>query len=153
MPSIKDKLEAEERNERTIRLWPEGNSYKAYERSAYLFVKRVRAYEPRRCYVQAVGQDVVSIEFPQSALGSLRIDNAPATDGAEIIQLPATLDERQYMLWREGKTEAINLQVIKRLHEFNLATATPIDCMLLVSQFMIHTDNIVVTAKLVYVGL
>lgn len=76
MPTIKDKLKAEERNERTIRLWPEGTFLKAYERSAYLFVKQVRNYEPRRRYVQAVGQDVVSIGFPQSVLGSLGVDHA-----------------------------------------------------------------------------
>ena len=41
MPSINDKLKAEERNERTVRLWPEGMFFKAYERSAYLFVSQV----------------------------------------------------------------------------------------------------------------
>ena len=146
MPSIIDKLKAEERNERTIRLGPEGTFFKAYERSAYLFVKQVRNYEPRRRYVQAVGQDVVSIGFPQSVLGSLGVDHAPATDGAEIIQLPAALDEQQYLLWRDGigkenvemevkpSTPPTDSPVIKRLRVFNLATATPLDCMLLVHE-------------------
>lgn len=48
MPSIKEKLKLEERNERTVRLWPEGTFFKVYERSAYLFVTQVRVYEPRR---------------------------------------------------------------------------------------------------------
>ena len=52
MPTIKDKLKAEERNERTIRLWPEGTFLKAYERSAYLFVKQVRNYELSICRLE-----------------------------------------------------------------------------------------------------
>ena len=145
MPSIKDKLKAEERNERTIRLWPEGTFFKAYERSAYLFIKQVRAYEPRRRYIQAVGQDVVSIGFPQTVLETLGVNHAPATDGAEVIQLQTALDEQQFMLWRdefkgdeepvaEAKPDDKSFAVIKRLREFNLATATPMDCMLLVME-------------------
>ena len=181
MTNIKDKLKAEERNERSVRLWPEGKFYKAYERSAYLFVKQVRAYEPRSRYIQAVGQDVVSIGFPQSVLESLGLHHAPATDGAEVITLQTTLDEQQFQLWRESLhptpgpilhpapdpaperggesrrekfpssgerlrvgelssgmegpgVEGINSVVIKRLREFNLATATPMQCMLLLSE-------------------
>ncbi|MBQ3753258.1 MAG: hypothetical protein II864_06895 [Prevotella sp.] len=164
MPSIKEKLKAEERNERTVRLWPEGTFYKAYERSAFLFVKQVREYSPRRRYIQAVGQDVLSIGFPQTVLESLGMHHAPATDGAEVIQLSAALDEQQFLLWRDSvakeqpssavvsapsqaalsESEEIKAQsgikpateqpVIKRLREFNLASATPLDCMLLVSE-------------------
>ena len=156
MPTIKDKLKAEERNERTVRLWPEGTFFKAYERSAYLFVMQVRNYEVRRRYVQAVGQDVVSIGFPQTVLTSLGLQHTSATDGSVEIRLDTPLDEQQYLLWRESihttpgptpdpsperggelpvsKVEARDSPVIKRLRVFNLATATPLDCMLLVHE-------------------
>ena len=68
MPSIKDKLKAEERNERTIRLWPDGYGYKA----------------------------AVAPAVPPPA--------------------PAYSD------------------VEARLRSFNLAAATPLDCMLLVNE-------------------
>ena len=93
MTSIKDKLKAEECNERTVRLWPEGMFFKAYERSAYLFVTQLKDYDVRRRYVDAVGRDVVWIGFPQSVLGKLEFTHATATDGAEVIKLSASVDE------------------------------------------------------------
>ncbi len=51
MSSITDKLKLETANSQTVRLWPEGTFYKAYERSAYLFVTRLRPYEVKRRYV------------------------------------------------------------------------------------------------------
>ena len=149
MPSIKDKLKAEERNERTVRLWPEGTFFKAYERSAYLFVMQVRNYEVRRRFVQAVGQDVVSIGFPQTVLTSLGLQHTSATDGSVEIRLDTPLDEQQYLLWREAQTfptpdpspqrggeyvPPMVSAVADRIRTFNLASATPLDCMLLISE-------------------
>lgn len=157
MPSIKDKLKAEEHNECTVRLWPEGTFYKAYERSAYLFVKQVRPYEVRKRYVHTVGSDVISIGFPQSVLDKLDLTHAAATDGAEVLKLPAFIDEQQYLLWRDDiETDkpaapiqavaqsaplqlpqgmaATDTAVVRRLREFDLANATPMQCMILVSE-------------------
>lgn len=102
MVSVKDKIEAEEHNGRAVRLWPEGTNYKAYERSAYLMGMLASDLEPRRQYMQAVGSDVVTIEFPQSVLEKLYVSRAPATDGAEVIQLPIVVDEQIFQLWREA---------------------------------------------------
>ena len=101
MPSIKDKLKAEERNERTVRLWPEGTFFKAYERSAYLFVTQVRQYEVRRQFVKAAGQDVVSTGFPQSVLSKLGV-SASDDDGVKTIRMDTPIDEQQYLLWRDA---------------------------------------------------
>ena len=51
MPAISEKLKLETANSQTVRLWPEGTFYKVYERSAYLFVTRLRPYEVKRRYV------------------------------------------------------------------------------------------------------
>ena len=155
MPSITDKLKAEEHNECTVRLWPEGSFYKAYERSAYLFVTHVRHYEVRKRYIQAAGSDVVSVGFPQSVLGKLGVTHATATDGAEVIKLSASVDEQQYLQWRDrtdaekpepaaataapvaAGTAALTVAekaVIAKLRDFNLASATPLQCMMLLSE-------------------
>lgn len=163
MPSIKEKLKFEERNERTVRLWPEGAFYKAYERSAYLFVSQIRQYELRRRYVDAVGQDVVSTGFPQSVLSKLGV-SASDDDGVKTIRMDTPIDEQQYLLWRdavplstaqpkvapqsapqlasvpepakpqEPLIEGAEQEVVSRIRDFNLASATPLDCMLLLSE-------------------
>jgi len=145
MPSIKEKLKAEERNERTVRLWPEGTFFKAYERSAYLFVTQVRHYEVRRQFVKAAGQDVVSIGFPQTVLASLGLQHEKNVNGTEEIRLDTPLDEQQYLLWREAQAyptpnpspergvecvSPVVSAVADRIRTFNLATATPMQCML-----------------------
>jgi len=110
---------------------------------------QVRNYEVRRRYVQAVGQDVVSIGFPQTVLTSLGLQHTSATDGSVEIRLDTPLDEQQYLLWREAQTyptpdpspqrggeyvPPMVSAVADRIRTFNLASATPLDCMLLVSE-------------------
>lgn len=144
MPSIKEKLKFEERNERTVRLWPEGAFYKAYERSAYLFVSQVRSYEVRRLFVKSIGQDVMSIGFPQTVLTSLDMPHEKSADGAVVLQLSTPLDEQQFLLWRDAQAAPIPNQtseikkehadIADRIRRFNLATATPMQCMLFLSE-------------------
>ncbi len=156
MPSIKEKLKAEVRNDRTVRLWPEGTFYKAYERSAYLFVNQVRQYEVRKRYVDVVGQNVVSIGFPQTVLKSLGVTTQTEPDGAVTFRVDTPIDEQQYLLWYDDiqPTDKVRVQpsapekgagvdknitgstsfILRRLREFNLANATPTQCLLLVSE-------------------
>ena len=156
MPSIKEKLKAEVGNERTIRLWPEGTFYKAYERSAYLFVKQVRPYQVRKRYVDVVAQNVVSVGFPQSVLKSLGVNSHSERDGSVTFGVDTPLDEQQYLQWYDDiqPTDKVRVQpsapekgavvdenitgstsfILRRLREFNLANATPTQCLLLVSE-------------------
>lgn len=176
MPSINDKLKLEAHNERTIRLWPEGKFLKAYERSAYLFITHVRAYEATRKYVGVVGGDVVSIGFPESVLGALGMPYEKDGTGVVLLHVSVGIDEQQYFLWRdtlplvnngtrvshprEQQAElpvmcaepqvghlrsdaepqvghlrtSVEALVVGRLRDFSLATATPLECMMLVSE-------------------
>ena len=112
MATILEKIAAEEHNERTIRLWPEGSFYKAYERSAYLFVTQLRPYSVRSRYVQAAGRDVLSTGFPQSVLGSLGKRFDKATDGAVVITVDAPVDEQAVLRWRDqhrGQTPVLSV--------------------------------------------
>lgn len=171
MPNINDKLKIEERNERTVRLWPEGMYFKAYERSAYLFVNKLKDYHPCRSYVILAERDVVSIKFPQTVLETLGVNHQKADDGSVVIKFDMVIDEQQFLLWREAlplseakkkspkkavapvvdvkpvvETAPVEKPVapmgadtpesvvVRRISEFNLAMATPMQCMLMLSE-------------------
>lgn len=172
MPTISDKLKLETANSQTVRLWPEGTFYKVYERSAYLFVTRLRPYEVKRRYVDKVGGDVVSTAFPRMVLGGLGVDYQKNDDETVTIRLDCCIDEQQFLQWRNAlpltaqpakrpiqtttatkpptvvaqtleptesaetppPTTSIETIVADRIRTFSLASATPIDCMLLLSE-------------------
>jgi len=161
MATILEKITAEEHNERTIRLWPEGSFYKAYERSAYLFVTQLRPYSVRSRYVQAAGRDVLSTGFPQSVLGSLGKRFDKATDGAVVITVDTPVDEQAFLRWRDqhrGQTPvlipepssptrslsvacAVEQVVASRIRQTNLAAVTPMECMMLLSELQTMLAN------------
>ena len=161
MPNITGKLKAEERNERTVRLWPEGYGYKAYERSAYLFVTQVRNYQVSRRYVDAAGLDVVSIKFPKLVIDKLALSLRHEDDGSVSFRMDTALDEQQYLQWRDSISLTVEARksstvgtvlsvqpctertvptvlpehdVAERIRMFNLAAATPLECMLFLSE-------------------
>ena len=145
MPSINDKLKAEERNERTVRLWPEGMFFKAYERSAYLFVHHVRAYQVQCKYYKVCNGDVVSIGFPQKTLPSLGCVYVENADGTVSIPVDTEIDEQAFQEWKaylpkaqpmsvDGSgEEGVEDDVLQLLRQFNLASSTPMEAMLFVS--------------------
>ena len=166
MPSINDKLLFEEQNDCTVRLWPEGSFYKAYERSAYLFVNRVKSYEVQRRYVATAGRDVVSIGFPQSAQEKLGLTGRVCDNGSVTIRVDAPLDEQAFLSWRDAlpltepkpksgpaplaapaeplheqpsassqsAAQSAEQAVAARVRSINLASTTPMQCMLLLSE-------------------
>jgi hypothetical protein len=58
----------EEGNTDRIYLYKEGSFWKAYERSAYLFVQHIQAYQTRLRYYKNIDQEIISIGFPDIAL-------------------------------------------------------------------------------------
>jgi hypothetical protein len=58
----------EEGNISHIHLYKEGSFWKAYERSAYLFVQHIKTYQTRLRYYKNIDQEIISIGFPDIAL-------------------------------------------------------------------------------------
>lgn len=146
MASINDILTAEVRTDRTIRLYPEGSLFfKAYERSAYLFVKHVRAYQVQCKYYKVCNDDVVSIGFPQKTLPSLGCAYVENADGTVSIPVDAKVDEQTFQEWKaylpkaqpmsvDGTGgEGVEDDVLQLLRQFDLASSTPMEAMLFVS--------------------
>lgn len=74
------KLELETTNVGVVHLWLEGMFWKAYEKSAYLFVQRISGYKPYKRFVHAAGGEVLAIGFPSKAF-------ARVTDGRTLEQV------------------------------------------------------------------
>lgn len=66
-----NKLQLETVNTGVVHLWLEGMFWKAYERSAYIFVCRINGYKPYKKWIKAVGGEVVAIGFPAKAFDKL----------------------------------------------------------------------------------
>lgn len=69
--SIHEIVSIEDRNTGEIHLHKEGLFWKAYQQSAYLFTREVKAFKASKKRVKAVGgQEVVSLGFPQQAFAT-----------------------------------------------------------------------------------
>lgn len=69
--SINEKLDSSLRHPSAISLFLEGTFWKAYEQSAFLFVKGIKSYKLSVKYMKVVSAHVVSLGFPDSAIDSV----------------------------------------------------------------------------------
>jgi len=68
---IKDILTYEENNESSIYLHKEGLFWRAYEVSAYLFIRNIKDYQIKKKHYKNVGKDIVFLGFPNSVLDDI----------------------------------------------------------------------------------
>lgn len=144
MASINEILTSEAKTDHSIRLYPEGSLfYKAYERSAYLFVHHVRNYQVQCKYYKVCYGDVVSLGFPQKTLPSLGCQYVENADGTVTIPVDTEIDEQQFQQWKAhlpkaqetsvAEDEDVEDEVLYLLRHYNLAGSTPMETMLFVS--------------------
>ena len=151
MASIHDILTSEAKTNHSVRLFREGSLFfRAYERSAYLFVHHVRMYEIHHKYFKVCNNDVVWLGFPQKSLPSLGCQYVENADGTVSIPVEVEIDEQQFQQWKSEqishqklpvmdvpfttKTDKDEAEVLQRLRTFNLAGSTPMETMLFVSE-------------------
>ena len=151
MASINEILASEAKTNHSVRLFREGSLFfRAYERSAYLFVHHVRMYEIHHKYFKVCNNDVVWLGFPQKSLPSLGCQYVENADGTVSIPVEVEIDEQQFQQWKSEqvsrqelpgmavpftmKTDKDEAEVLQRLRTFNLAGSTPMETMLFVSE-------------------
>ncbi len=151
MASINEILASEAKTNHSVRLFREGSLFfRAYERSAYLFVHHVRMYEIHHKYFKVCNNDVVWLGFPQTSLPSLGCQYVENADGTVSIPVEVEIDEQQFQQWKSEqishqklpvmdvpfttKTDKDEAEVLQRLRTFNLAGSTPMETMLFVSE-------------------
>ena len=164
MASIKDILTSETKTDHSIRLYRDGSLfYKAYERSAFLFVNHVRVYDIHHQYYKGCNFDAVWVAIQQSTLPSLGCQYIENADGTVTIPVEAEIDEQQFQQWKSEHlshkklpgmdipfsaipspppssppaTQAADkdeAEVLQRLRAYNLAGSTPMETMVFVSE-------------------
>ena len=151
MASINEILASEAKTNHSVRLFREGSLFfRAYERSAYLFVHHVRMYEIHHKYFKVCNNDVVWLGFPQKSLPSLGCQYVENADGTVSLPVEVEIDEQQFQQWKSEqishqklpvmdvpfttKTDKDEAEVLQRLRTFNLAGSTPMETMLFVSE-------------------
>lgn len=103
---ILNKLRYESENANVVHLWLEGMFWKAYERSAYLFVRRISGYKPYKKFVRSVGGEVVAIGFPSKAIEKLLEGRSVEyVDNKHYILNGFTVDAQElknFQSWKKG---------------------------------------------------
>jgi hypothetical protein len=120
--TIEQIVKVESDNTDKIYLYREGLFLKAYNRSAFLFLKYGRSYEAFRKSYKVVGGEVAVLGFPSSLLSSLTFEGCGLEQADEdfvVVACPEALDVGEYELW----FPALKLKTAKP--KGNTASAAP----------------------------
>lgn len=151
-------IKQEETNTTAIYLYKEGAFWKAYEMSAFLFCEIVQKYKPTKKEVKTLGHEVIAIGFPDAALELLKQKYIiEITAKKAIINIAATqgLTQQNFENWKNSvpckipqprektprihkkiieETDAKYESIITRIEKFAIESATPLECMLFLSE-------------------
>lgn len=143
---LKEKLEKEQPGNTDIYLYREGLFWKAYEYSAFLFIRHIRAYQAQKRAVKSLKRDVVSLGFPDSVVEEILAGKSHDKTDEKCIRItgiPAT-EEEAFEQWK-AETPVItetqanrenreNNPVLSRLKAFRVESSTPMQCMSFISE-------------------
>lgn len=143
-----------------IHLYLEGIFWKAYEQSAWRFVRHVCSYKPTKRHIKSLGQDVVTVGFPSAGLQKvLEQTTYTQTDPKHILvtcEDTGTLEE--FEQWKTAiplqpptektptrpavsATPGAYTQIINDLERFDLLHASPMDCMQFIASLKQQLTN------------
>ncbi len=150
MPTIRQIIEKERANPGKIYLYKEGIFYRAYNRSAFMWVTHICGYEVKTRYVKSVGENIYYVGFPTSALATRLARHEYKHDGdcVEVSCDEVGFDENDYISWTESlfsvKTEETRIvshdedessdTIIDAIRRFPLESSTPIECVVFLSR-------------------
>lgn len=155
MPSIQEILSKESENTHILHFYREGVFFKAYEHSAYLFVKNVKPFMVKKRFVKSVNQEVVSIGFPTNSLHNyFEKDKIQEDENTAEVVLAESVDLVDFDEWKKAielvpevekkqkETSTLSQQnpignenvVILKIKTFPMEAKTPLDCMMFLSE-------------------
>ncbi len=148
--TIKEITEYEKENINTIRLYKEGIFYKAYEKSAYAFIMQIHPYSVKAKYFKMIGEAVVSIGFPASALNKFTDKIEVNEEGNKFIVIKCNeVDNEMFEQWKlsiSNKELAVNneelppivppnaVKVIEMIKAYPLESKSPMESMMFLSE-------------------
>ncbi len=148
MNRIQSIVSLENPDNTAIRLYEEGLFYKAYEYSAYLFVKHIKSYQVRKKFYKNIAQEVVAIGFPKNSFETVVPKKIAIEEEGKvkILQLNATVATDEYKQWKENIPLGNSKTAVKEvftdnekcvldlIRNFRIENKTPMECMLFVSE-------------------
>lgn len=155
MSNLQEILKTESENTDKIHFYREGVFYKAYEKSAYLFVTHVKPFMVKKLFVKSVNQEVVSIGFPTNSLRNyFAADKIREKDNEAEVILDAAIIPDDFEKWREGiamtpaketvvknkdthiTSEAVECEklIVTKIKTFPIEVKTPLECMIFLSE-------------------
>ena len=152
--NLKEKIDAEQQDRPLVLLYMEGMFWKAYEQSAMRFTKEIKAYKLQKRFFKNVNSEVVSLGFPdgslQDVLKGREFTRINEKQISFFLNTAFTADE--FEDWKKAlplETEAsasvtltvqpdthfsdAERRVLAQLAAFRVETASPLQCMMLVS--------------------
>lgn len=108
--TLAEKMKNEQDNSTSIFLHREGLFWKAYEYSAYLFVRDIRAYNPQKKEVKSLKTDVVSLGFPDRVLDEILKGRYHDAHGDKCIEIKGLqpVEMSGYEQWKNNLPLAVS---------------------------------------------
>jgi hypothetical protein len=162
--TIRRIIEVECENTDRIYLYREGLFMKAYNRSAFLFLRYGKNYEAFRKFFKSAGGEVAMLGFPSKILPDLFSDGecslGTVGDDFAVVVCPEAINLREYEMWfstlklktakprsktpstapaeSEPATDAtprhLFAQIVEQIEAFSIENSTPVECMMFVSR-------------------
>ncbi len=141
-------FEIESSNADRIHLFLEGTFWIAYERSAFQFVRSIKPYQVKKKWIKNIGQDMVSLGFPSSALDAVVVglERLEVSEKRIILKAPEALLPEEFDRWQsavpitkstqhtEKATGFEAFSIEERVRSFDIGNKTPLECLLFVSE-------------------
>lgn len=156
MSNLQEILKTESENTDKIHFYREGVFYKAYEKSAYLFVTHVKPFMVKKLFVKSVNQEVVSIGFPTNSLRNyFAADKIQEKDNEAEVPLDVAVNLSDFESWRENvavtpakeQSAKVNSRtsipvdasenertIVMKIKTFPIEVKTPLECMVFLSE-------------------
>ena len=98
-------LQIENKNKCSVFLYKEGLFWRAYERSAFLFIKNIKEYQTTKKYYKNVKSEVVYLGFPHNILSQILeiVKNKTINkEDNQIIIKGFQIKESDFILWKNN---------------------------------------------------
>ena len=121
-----------------IFLHNEGLFLRAYEYSAYAFIKNIKQYNAKKKFIKIVNSDIVFIGFPDSILPNIldlcKQKGFAINKNDKLITIELKTKKEGYVKWKNdieiadsSKVKKNDTTIIERITSFPLATKTPME--------------------------
>lgn len=158
MNTILHILSTEKANTGYIYLYREGIFYKAYERSAYIFITMVQKFMVKKKFFKCTNCEVVSIGFPSNSIHKhFAAEKIKEIENGVVIEMDTEIDVEAFEEWKQNielTTEPVRktlvssnnidalhasfglseMEAIMKIRMFPLEGKTPLECMMFLSE-------------------